>query len=91
MSANQENENIESSLMGSILPVGLADLIHARSVEDSRREFKATWDQNIKPAVVRTVCAFANDLQNLNGGYIVLGIETDQYGNPVLPPWRTST
>ena len=86
MPANQEKQNTGSSLMGSMLPIRLEDLIHARSVEDNRREFKATWDPNIKPAVVRTVCAFANDLQNLNGGYIVLGIETDQNGNPVLPP-----
>ena len=72
--------------MGSILPIRIEDLIHARSVEDIRREFKATWDRYTKPAVMHTICAFANDIQNLNGGYIVLGIETDQNGNPKLPP-----
>ena len=30
--------------------------------------------------------SFANDLLNLNGGYLILGIETDTQGNPVLPP-----
>ncbi len=72
--------------MESGLPVGLDDLIHARSVEDNRREFKAAWNPATQPAVVRTICAFANDLLNLNGGYLILGVETDDRGNPVLPP-----
>ena len=72
--------------MESGLPVGLDDLIHARSVEDNRREFKAAWNRVTKVPVVRTICAFANDLLNLNGGYVILGVETDDRGNPVLPP-----
>ena len=66
--------------------INLDDLLHCRSVERSRLEFKEGWDDNIKDAVVRTVSAFANDLLNLNGGYIILGISTDDKGNPVLPP-----
>ncbi len=57
------------------LPIDIDNLIHARSVEDHRREFKATWNDTIKESVVRSVCAFANDLLNLNGGYIILGID----------------
>ena len=72
--------------MGSGLPVSIEDLIHARSVEDNRREFKAAWNPATQTAVVRTICAFANDLLNLNGGYVILGVETDTSGNPVLPP-----
>ena len=68
------------------LPIALEDLIHARSVEDNRREFKAAWNPVTQTAVVRTICAFANDLLNLNGGYVLLGIETDDRGNPILPP-----
>ena len=68
------------------LPIALEDLIHARSVEDNRREFKAAWNPVTQTAVVRTICAFANDLLNLNGGYVLLGIETDGRGNPSLPP-----
>jgi ATP-dependent DNA helicase RecG len=60
-------------------------LIHRRSIEDNRVEFKATWSQPVKAAVIRTVCAFANDLLNLNGGYIVLGV-SESGGRPVLPP-----
>lgn len=68
------------------LPINLDELIHARTVESNRREFKRTWDEFILEATVRTVCAFANDLLNLNGGYVVLGIEEDANGNPALPP-----
>ena len=72
--------------MESGLPVDLDALIHARSVEDNRREFKAAWNPATQSSVVRTVCAFANDLLNLNGGYVILGVEADGNGNPVLPP-----
>lgn len=72
--------------MESGLPVDLDALIHARSVEDNRREFKATWNPATQSAVVRTTCAFANDLLNLNGGYVILGVEADENGHPVLPP-----
>jgi ATP-dependent DNA helicase RecG len=71
--------------MKSALPINLEDLILGRSVESQRLEFKATWDEYIKAAVVHTVCAFANDLLNLNGGYIIIGIKEED-GQPVLPP-----
>ena len=68
------------------LPLNIDNLIHARSVEDNRREFKASWNDAVKESVVRSVCAFANDLLNLNGGYVILGIDTDDRGHPILPP-----
>jgi len=66
-------------------PFNFEDVIQRRRIEDNRVEFKATWDDFIKPAVVKTVCAFANDLLNLNGGYIFLGVE-EEAGRPILPP-----
>ncbi len=72
--------------MRSGLPISLHDLIHAQSVESYRREFKAAWNESTRDAVVRTVCAFANDLLNLNGGYVIIGVETDDAGQPILPP-----
>ena len=75
-----------STAFGSGFPVSIEDLIHARSVEDNRREFKAARNPATRAAVVRTICAFANDLLNLNGGYVILGVETDETGSPVLPP-----
>jgi len=67
------------------LPFNLDDVIHRRRIEDNRVEYKATWNKVIAAAVVKTVCAFANDLLNLNGGYILLGIEEEE-GRPILPP-----
>ena len=71
--------------MNPALPFRLDDLLHTRTVESNRVEFKATWDKFTEDAVVRTVCAFANDLLNLNGGYVVLGVE-EAAGKAVLPP-----
>jgi ATP-dependent DNA helicase RecG len=73
----------ESSLTG--LPVNLEDLLYARSIESNRIELKSGWDDYIKAAVVRTICAFANDLLNLGGGYLVLGVEEDG-GTMSRPP-----
>lgn len=69
----------------NILPINLDDLIHARSVESVRLEFKKTWSEPTLSQVIRTICAFANDFFNLNGGYIIIGIE-DRQGLPILPP-----
>ena len=71
--------------MDTGLPINVDDLIHCRAIESSRVEFKATWDEHVKGATIRSICAFANDLLNLNGGYVVIGIE-EQDGQPVLPP-----
>jgi len=68
-----------------ILPINLDDLIHARSVESVRREFKKSWSEPALEQVIRTICAFANDFLNLNGGYVVIGLE-ERNGLPVLPP-----
>ena len=40
--------------------------------------------------MLRTICAFANDYHNLNGGYVIIGIE-DQCGRAALPPKGLST
>jgi predicted HTH transcriptional regulator len=67
------------------LPINLGDLIHQRVIESERVEFKASWNARTKAEVVRTISAFANDLLNTNGGYIIIGIE-EKNGKPVLPP-----
>lgn len=67
------------------LPFNLDDLINLRSIEGNRVEFKSTWNKQIKADVIRTICAFANDILNMNGGYIILGIE-EEGGRPILPP-----
>lgn len=60
--------------MRSHLPIGIGELLGG-AVESARLELKATWDQEVTGyQVLKTLCAFANDLQNLNGGYVVLGV-----------------
>ena len=68
-----------------ILPINLDDLIHSRSVESVRREFKSSWSEPTLEQIIRTISAFANDFFNLNGGYIIIGIE-EKAGLPLLPP-----
>ncbi len=72
--------------MSNILSINLDDLLHCRSVESERVEFKASWDpKTTGPQVLKTICAFANDLHNLNGGYVVIGVE-ERDGRAALPP-----
>lgn len=73
-------------IMSTILLTNLDDLLNCRSVESERVEFKASWDQRTTgPQVLRTICAFANDYHNLNGGYVVIGVE-ERDGRAVFPP-----
>ena len=72
--------------MSAILPINLDDLLHCRGVESERVEFKASWDPDTTgPQVLRTICAFANDYHNLNGGYVVIGVG-ERDGRAALPP-----
>jgi ATP-dependent DNA helicase RecG len=69
-----------------ILPVNVEDLLYFRGVESARVEFKASWDEKVTGGqVLKTICAFANDLQNLNGGYIIIGVE-EKDGAALMPP-----
>jgi ATP-dependent DNA helicase RecG len=67
----------------SKLPINLDDLLRQRRVEGDRIEYKAGWNPD---AIIRTLCAFANDFENLGGGYIVIGQDCDEAGRPVFPP-----
>jgi ATP-dependent DNA helicase RecG len=74
--------------MVSALPINVLDLLQGR-VESLRLEFKADWNKGpTANQVLQTICAFANDLQNVNGGYVVLGVEEDERekGRTRLPP-----
>jgi ATP-dependent DNA helicase RecG len=64
------------------LPVNIAELLTGHTVEWERLEFKAGWNPE---DVVHSICAFANDINNWGGGYIVVGVQ-EQDGRPVLPP-----
>lgn len=63
------------------IPVNIGDLVNCRVVESTRIEFKSGFNPN---ALIHTICAFANDIDNIGGGYIVIGVE-ERDGLPVFP------
>lgn len=72
--------------MSFILPINIENLLSCSGVESARIEFKGRWDEKTTaPQVLKTIAAFANDLQNLNGGYIIIGVNENK-GCAVLPP-----
>jgi len=65
-----------------VIPLKLEKLREGRVVESDRIEYKKGWNPT---EIIPTICAYANDFSNINGGYIVIGIE-EKYGRPMLPP-----
>ncbi|MBO4978019.1 MAG: putative DNA binding domain-containing protein [Muribaculaceae bacterium] len=59
------------------LPINIEDLLNKRKVESNRIEFKAGWNPD---KIYHTICAFATDLENTGGGYILVGVEQDENG-----------
>jgi ATP-dependent DNA helicase RecG len=64
------------------LPINIHELIHGSTVEWERIEFKEGWNPKI---ILHTICAFANDVNNWGGGYLIIGI-AEKNGRAVLPP-----
>ena len=56
-------------------------LLSGNVVEWARIEFKETWDPE---SSLKTICAFANDIDNWGGGYIVIGVR-EENGRPQHP------
>ena len=63
------------------LPINVRELIENRVVESTRIEYKADWDPE---PIIHSIAAFANDIDNSGGGYIIVGIE-EENGMPKLP------
>ena len=63
------------------IPVNIKELIDQKVVESNRVEFKEGYNP---AAIIRTICAFANDIDNIGGGYIIIGVE-EKDGHPVYP------
>lgn len=59
------------------LPINIEDLLNKRKVESNRIEFKTGWNPD---KIYHTICAFATDLDNTGGGYILVGVEQDGNG-----------
>ena len=64
------------------LPININDLVTGKTVEWDRIEFKEGWNPE---EVLHTMCAFANDINNWGGGYIIIGV-SEKDGIPILPP-----
>lgn len=66
-----------SLIVATKLPINLANLLHQRTIESERVEYKAGWNPE---SVIHTLSAFANDFDNLGGDYVVVGVaeESDQ-------------
>lgn len=56
------------------LPISALDLLNKNKIESNRLEFKSGWNPD---AIYRSICAFANDIDNLGGGYILVGVEEE--------------
>ena len=54
------------------LPINIDSLITGQSIEWERLEFKEGWNP---VNILHSICAFANDINNWGGGYIVVGIQ----------------
>lgn len=65
------------------LPINIDELVHGSTIEWERLELKKGWNPEV---VIHSMCAFANDLHNWGGGYIIVGIEESE-GLPILPPF----
>ncbi len=64
------------------LPIDINELLNGDVIESNRLEFKRSWNPL---DVLHTICAFANDINNIGGGYICIGIE-EKDGKALLPP-----
>ena len=65
------------------LPINIEDLIKGNTVEWERIEFKSGWNPE---TIIHTMCAFANDLHNWGGGYIIIGINENGAAKLVVKP-----
>ena len=56
------------------LPININDLLSKNKVESNRIEFKKGWNPS---KIYQSICAFANDFDNIGGGYILIGVEEE--------------
>ncbi|MBW8330426.1 MAG: KTSC domain-containing protein [Prolixibacteraceae bacterium] len=64
------------------LPININELLHGNTIEWDRIELKKGWNPE---DIIHSLCAFANDINNWDGGYIIVGVE-EENGIAKLPP-----
>lgn len=65
------------------LAININDLLNKQKIESNRIEFKKGWNP---ASIYHSVCAFANDFDDLGGGYIVVGVDTDEKTGVAIRP-----
>ena len=56
------------------LHIDIEALLSNQRIESNRIEFKQGWNA---PKIYQSICAFANDFDNIGGGYILVGVEEE--------------
>ena len=64
------------------LAINIEDLLNKQKIESNRIEFKKGWNP---ASIYHSVCAFANDFDDLGGGYILVGVDSDDAGMAIRP------
>lgn len=59
-------------MLSTLLPIDIEHILSGQAIENNRIEFKEGWNPK---TIYRSVCAFANDFENIGGGYIVIGVK----------------
>ena len=65
-----------------MIPLKIETLLEGKVVEANRVEYKEGWNPQ---EIIQAICTFANDYENVNGGYVVIGVKAKD-GIPVMPP-----
>jgi len=52
------------------LPINIDELLHGNTIEWDRIELKKGWNPE---NIIHSLCAYANDINNWDGGYIIVG------------------
>lgn len=65
-----------------MISLKIETLLEGKVVERNRVEYKEGWNPS---DIIHSICVFANDYANVDGGYIVIGVEENN-SVPILPP-----
>ena len=71
MNVHMNGVNNDDSKDLGPMPIDIGMLNEDTVVETNRIEYKECWNPE---KVAHTICAFADDYENVDGGYIVIGV-----------------
>ena len=57
------------------LAININNLLNKQNIESNRIEFKKGWNPG---SIYHSICAFANDFDDLGGGYIIVGVDNEE-------------